>query len=86
VLAAAPSGATPVTLACTLLDRKRKQPDGDFTIMNAFSPEFAHHWLAGQRFAPDGRPEGEREDPLSRAQQDALEQLADRVNAARSIY
>ena len=54
--------------------------------MNAFSPEFARHWLAGQgEFAGDAA-EGHRDDPLSAAQQEALEELAERVNAARSVY
>jgi len=54
--------------------------------MEAFSPEFAQHWLAGRSALPDDRADGLREDPLSAAQQEALEELADRITAARSVY
>jgi hypothetical protein len=54
--------------------------------MNAFSPEFAQHWLAGQGSSTDERAGGRRDDSLSPAQQKALEELAERVNAARSVY
>ena len=54
--------------------------------MDAFSPEFAQHWLAGQ-FSPGDDPvPGVRDDSLSPAQQEAWEELAERVNAARSVY
>jgi hypothetical protein len=55
-------------------------------IMDAFSPEFAHHWLAGQALASDERAGSQRDDPLSPAQREALEELVERVNAARSVY
>ena len=55
-------------------------------IMNAFSPEFAQHWLASQGSPADERVGGRRDDALSPAQQEALEELAERVNAARSVY
>jgi hypothetical protein len=55
--------------------------------MNTFSPEFAQHWLAGQGSLSDERVGGRRgDDLLSPAQQEALEELAERVNAARSVY
>ena len=55
--------------------------------MNAFSPEFAQHWLAGQGSSSDERVGGRHgDDLLSPAQQEALEELAERVNAARSVY
>ena len=54
--------------------------------MNAFSPELAPHWLAGQAFAPDDWPAGRDNDSLSQAEEVALEELADRVSAARSVY
>ena len=55
--------------------------------MDAFSPELAQHWPAGKAGAADERAGGrDRADDLSPAQQVALEELAERVNAARSIY
>ena len=54
--------------------------------MDAFSPEFAQHWFAGQAVPADERIGGRRDDSLSPAQQEALEELAERVNAARSVY
>jgi hypothetical protein len=54
--------------------------------MDAFSPELAEHWLASQAMPVDERPAGRGEDLLSPAQQEAWEELADRVNAARSVY
>jgi hypothetical protein len=55
--------------------------------MDAFSPEFAQHWLAGQASPADDGVRGVgREDALSPAQQEAWEELADRVSAARSVY
>jgi len=54
--------------------------------MDAFSPEFAQHWLAGQGLASTEREGGCGDDSLSPAQQEALEELAERVSAARSVY
>jgi hypothetical protein len=54
--------------------------------MNAFSPEFAQHWLSDQGSEADEAAGAGRDDSLSPAQQEALEQLAERVNAARSVY
>jgi hypothetical protein len=54
--------------------------------MDAFSPEFAQHWLAGQGAASNDSAGGWHDDALSPAQQEALEELAERVSAARSIY
>lgn len=54
--------------------------------MNAYSPEFAQHWLAGQGPQADERAGGRCDDSLSPAQQEALKELAERVNAARSVY
>jgi len=54
--------------------------------MDAFSPELAPHWLAGQALASDDWPVGRGDDPLSQAEEEALEELADRVSAARSVY
>ena len=52
--------------------------------MATFAPEFAQHWLAGQGGGDDvlDRPADAAETP---AQQVALEELAERVSAARSI-
>ena len=54
--------------------------------MDRFAPEFTAYWLA----KPDRgcEPDGIDRDPkqaLSPSQQVALEELADRVNAARSV-
>lgn len=54
--------------------------------MDAFAPEFAQHWLAGQGSPSDERSGRSGEDLLSPAQQEALEELAERVSAARSVY
>ena len=54
--------------------------------MDAFSPEFAQHWLAGQMSPADDSVHDGRDDSLSPAQQEAWEELAERVNAARSVY
>ena len=54
--------------------------------MDAFSPELAEHWLASQPTPADERAGGRGDDALSPAQQEAWEELAERVNAARSVY
>jgi hypothetical protein len=54
--------------------------------MDAFSPELAPHWLAGQAFASDDWPTARGDVSLSQAEEEALEELADRVSAARSVY
>ena len=54
--------------------------------MDAFSPELAQHWLPGQAPAADERAEGSVDDALSLGEQVALEELAERVSAARSVY
>jgi hypothetical protein len=56
-------------------------------IMDAFVSDFSHFWLAEQSSAADlpevrGTPDDE---PLSDSLQEALEALADRINAARSV-
>jgi hypothetical protein len=55
--------------------------------MNAFCPEFSAYWLAAPE--PDGERQGSgsaaRDQGLSPAQQVALEELVERVNAARSV-
>lgn len=54
--------------------------------MDRFAPEFAAYWLAEPAGAlePDGIDHGPKQ-ALSPTQQVALEELADRVNAARSV-
>ena len=54
--------------------------------MDAFSPELAHHWLPGQAPVTDERVERSSDDALSLGEQVALEELAERVSAARSVY
>jgi hypothetical protein len=54
--------------------------------MDAFSPELAEHWLASQAMPGDERPGNRGEDSLSPDQQEAWEELAERVNAARRVY
>ena len=51
-----------------------------------FSPELSQHWIAEQdaRQQPSGATMHDDE-TLSPSQQEALEALVDRVNAARSI-
>jgi hypothetical protein len=53
--------------------------------MDAFSPELAEHWRASQA-SSDDRSASRSGDSLSPAQQEAWEELADRVSAARSVY
>jgi hypothetical protein len=54
--------------------------------MDSFSPELAEHWLAVQGVSLDECSGSRSEDSLSPAQQEAWEELAERVNAARSVY
>jgi hypothetical protein len=56
--------------------------------MNAFSPEFSAYWLdesgaAGEQTGE--QPAAPPSEPLSPTQQTALEELVERVNAARSV-
>lgn len=54
--------------------------------MEAFSPEFAQDWLAVNAGAGDDPVDPRSEGSLSPEQQKALEELAERVTAARSVY
>jgi hypothetical protein len=55
--------------------------------MDKFSPEFAQHWLTDRSSSTDGGPVERRVDEsLSPSQQEALDALAERVSAARSVY
>ncbi len=73
-------------MAHLLLSRKQEPTSSDSSIMDAFSPEFAQHWFAGQELPTDECGGRRGDDLLSPAQQEALEELAERVNAARSVY
>lgn len=56
-------------------------------VMDSFSPELAQHWLAGQSSKPDDAAvERCAEESLTPSQQAALDALADRISAARSVY
>ena len=52
--------------------------------MESFAPEFARYWLNGPSTGA-GDVKAERRDDESNAQQAALEELAERVTAARSV-
>jgi hypothetical protein len=53
--------------------------------MESFAPEFAQYWLTGQP-ANVGEAKDDRRDDDANAQRAALEALADRVTAARSVF
>ena len=53
--------------------------------MDAFAPEFSQHWLAGQAALSEERS-GTTDELLSPAQQEAWEELAERVSAANRSY
>lgn len=56
-----------------------------FVTMKTFSPEFSQHWVTGPAEGMDDTRNHHRDnDALSPSQQEALEALAERVNAARS--
>lgn len=56
-------------------------------IMDKFSPEFAQHWFAGRSAPVDtAAPECRTDETLSPSQQEALDDLADRVSAARRVF
>ncbi len=54
--------------------------------MNAFSPEFAQLWVADRSARGEGAAADRPDDPLTPTQQEALDELAERVSAARSVY
>ena len=55
--------------------------------MDAFSPEFSAYWQAGPEEAGERHDAaaGSEPEPLSASQQVALEELVERVSAARSV-
>jgi hypothetical protein len=54
--------------------------------MDNFSPELVEHWRASQSSSMDEPIESTSDESLSVAQQEAWEELAERVCAARSVY
>jgi hypothetical protein len=54
--------------------------------MNAFSPEFAQLWVADRSVRAEGAAADRPDDTLTPTQQEALDELAERVSAARSVY
>jgi len=57
----------------------------DTTIMNGFSPEFAQLWVA-DRASPGESGRADRAEEMTPSLQEALDELAERVSAARSVY
>jgi hypothetical protein len=51
--------------------------------MESYAPEFARYWLAAGE--SDASRHGDRHEDEVRAERQALEELVERVNAARSI-
>ena len=55
--------------------------------MDRFSPEFAQHWLTDRSDSIDGGAVERHDDESpSPSQQEALDALAERVSAARSVF
>jgi len=54
--------------------------------MESFAPEFAQYWLTGQAANVGEAKDDDRRDDDANAQRAALEALADRVTAARSVF
>jgi hypothetical protein len=55
-------------------------------IMNAFSPEFAQLWVAARSARAEAAAADGSDETLTPTQQEALDELAERVSAARSVY
>ena len=53
--------------------------------MDAFSPEFTAYWLAAPAYTAEHRGDDSDESSLTTSQQVALEELAERVCAARRV-
>jgi hypothetical protein len=57
------------------------------TDMNSFSPEFARLWIVDRSAATEATaPERHADETLTPSQQEALDALAERVSAARSVF
>ena len=55
--------------------------------MNGFSPELAQLWIVGRSAATEATVSERRADEtLTPSQQEALDALAERVSAARSVF
>jgi hypothetical protein len=54
--------------------------------MNAFSPEFAQLWVADRSARAEAAAADGPDETLTPTQQEALDELADRISAARSVY
>lgn len=55
--------------------------------MNGFSPEFAQLWIVDRSTATEATvPVRRTDETLTPSQQEALDALAERVSAARSIF
>src|SRR6266542_3077288 len=65
---------------------KAKRPLHRLEIMDSFSPELAQHWLASQSSKADDVVDRRADESLTPSQQAALDALADRISAARSVY
>lgn len=52
-------------------------------IMDSFAPEFFRYWLPARE--SEARAQADRRDEDAQRQREALEQLAERVTAARTI-
>jgi hypothetical protein len=76
------SHGTPFALnACVTIAQRRIVKRID--IMETQAPDIAQHWSAGETAYTVDKP---KRDEDARAEAAELEQLADRVSAARSIY
>jgi hypothetical protein len=54
--------------------------------MDTFSPEFSEFWLPQTAQSPDREgPDAATKAAEAASQEDALEELAERINAARSV-
>jgi len=58
---------------------------GSDIVMNTFAPEFAQFWLAGLAAVAAVDAQGGRHDDEADREKAALEELAERVYAARTI-
>lgn len=67
--------------ACVTIAQRRVVKRID--IMETEAPDIAQHWSAGETSYTVDKP---KRDEDARAEAAELEQLADRVSAARSIY
>jgi hypothetical protein len=82
-----PSDRFSMSLAHPLLCGNQTEIHTDTSIMDKFAPEFAQHWLTDRSSTTDARAVERRADESpSASQQEALDALAERVSAARSVF